>query len=444
MEACTSLVESPFDAFCSEGHPLFLTSSARGRMVILNAGRAGLASLAIVAASAASPLPLVAVTVVVGIAVVLAGLRAFRIPRAIAVAAWLAAIVGITAYDRGWLSDAGGRGLLTALVVAVVSSGVIAVAVDTAADATRDVAAQIAATAATAFVACELLAAAAATGLVRDLAWAESALVVAGVSSAASIAGVAAVAGFARGAARIDTNVRRFGEPRTIPPFELEVPARRGGATGLEATLTSLGRVVILTANRIVAVCWHAAYALVRVCVRSASHIHRWLVIAGRALAAAAADAAAIVGAGVKVAVAVLQRWAMSTVAPLVVVGGGALAGVVASDRFSDYLAGGSLVDGWLGLVLWAVMAIALIALWWCLTNHDRRVVQAAAGRFAARAAPPAFLTLVAVGWADGILGLVGVGPMRPGPLTIAGTAILALSTVFVLRAARVRREADT
>jgi hypothetical protein len=390
-------------------------------MLILNAGRAGLGSLAIVAATTASPLPLAAVTFVVGVAVVLAGLRAFRIPRTIAVIAWLAAIVGITAHDRGWLSEAGGRGLLTALVLATMSSGVIAVAVDAAADATRDVAAQIAAAAATAFVACELLAAADAAGLMRDLAWAESTLVIAGVSSAVAIAGVAAVAGFARGAARIDTDVLpRFRAPRSTPPPEFDVPARTGSAMG--ATLMSLGRVVILTANRIVAVCWHAAHALVRVCVRSANRVYRWLVIAGRALAAAAADAASIVGAGVKVAVAVIRRWAASTVAPLVIVVGGAFAGAMASDRFSDYLAGGSLVDGVLGLVLWALMTIALITLWWSLTNHDWRVVQAAAGRFVARAAPPAFLTLVALGWADGILGLVGVGPMRPGPLTIAGT----------------------
>lgn len=52
---------------------------------------------------------------------------------------------------------------------------------------------------------------------------------------------------------------------------------------------------------------------------------------------------------------------------------------------------------------------------------------------------PTLFLTLVALGWANGLLGMLGIGRLRPGWLTIGGTLILGISLAYAF--ARQRHE---
>ncbi len=91
-------------------------------------------------------------------------------------------------------------------------------------------------------------------------------------------------------------------------------------------------------------------------------------------------------------------------------------------------------LEGVSTIALVLLSATALVAMWWALTKHATGAVAESATRTAETAGPTVFLTVVALGWIDGIAGLLGFGPLRPGYLTFAGTIILIVALVIAYR----------
>jgi len=92
---------------------------------------------------------------------------------------------------------------------------------------------------------------------------------------------------------------------------------------------------------------------------------------------------------------------------------------------------------GPVGLILATLASAVLVLLWWALTKWPLRHVGESAQHTSEQAGPTAFLTLLATGWLDGIAGFLGVGPIRPGLLTISGIVVLAIVTyVYLVRRA--------
>jgi hypothetical protein len=89
------------------------------------------------------------------------------------------------------------------------------------------------------------------------------------------------------------------------------------------------------------------------------------------------------------------------------------------------------MLEGPVALVVAAAAASALPLVWWALTKWPLEVISASALDTSSQAGPAVFLGLVLTGWLDGIVGLAGASPIRPGLLTISGTVVLAVVTYY-------------
>ena len=128
-----------------------------------------------------------------------------------------------------------------------------------------------------------------------------------------------------------------------------------------------------------------------------------------------------------------IRDWATTSILGIATLLAAAIMAIVACGWFEDYLVGGSLLYGPLGLVLAGFASAELVLLWWALTKWPLRQVGESAQHTSERAGPTAFLGLLLIGWIDGLAGVLGAGPIRPGLLTITGTVVLAIITYVYL-----------
>lgn len=131
------------------------------------------------------------------------------------------------------------------------------------------------------------------------------------------------------------------------------------------------------------------------------------------------------------------RHWVLTAVIATGVLIATSILAVVASVWFQTYLLGGAAWKGPVGLILGAMAAGGLVVVWWALTRWPWRHVRDAAQHNSQNGGPSILIGLIAIGWLDGIVGILGVGPLRPGLMTITGTVVMAITTFVVLGRSR-------
>jgi hypothetical protein len=217
-----------------------------------------------------------------------------------------------------------------------------------------------------------------------------------------------------------------------------ETPALTGLArivhvlvTGMEALGARLVVMLKRTARRTGDVLKRALDRLIRWILLVEYAVRREVIWLARLLRVATLDAVDALREAAKVAGSIVCRWTESTVLGLLLLLLAAEIAALACELFSSYLNGGTLPEGIGALALVLPAAGALVGVWWTLTRWSVKEIVASVQHTFEGTAPTLLLTLVALGWADGIAGLLGLGPIRPGWLTIGGSLILAAVAVY-------------
>jgi hypothetical protein len=434
---CEGAVEGPFDLYCNalESHLLVLASRPQLQRVLVYGLRGVFGILALAGATWHSSIPLQIAAALAGLIIVGLPLRRFATARVVAVAGWcLLVTLSAVAEDAGTstalvhvIVETTASGLLLALLVAIGWNG------ETVDDLTqRALSFGLTVVAVMTALAGILSTPAAPTpGVVRHV------LLLVALLAAAGVASGAAIDGFIWGMRRVRRTFQPtapFTPPLVRAPRKPLPPQRRGFADRLlyvlGLALYRLGLHTVRAANIVLRVLWRASYFLFIAIKRA-----RFAVgTAARVLAAAAKEAVMTLIEAATSTLRVSLRWGRSTLFPFALLAGGAAASIAWATRFTSYLRDGSLVALTLSLVFGFVAAAMLLVVPWPLTLHTRADIAAALRRNVEGAGPPLFITLVVLGWTNGILGLLGVGPMTPGWLTISGTVILVASLTYAWR----------
>jgi hypothetical protein len=114
-----------------------------------------------------------------------------------------------------------------------------------------------------------------------------------------------------------------------------------------------------------------------------------------------------------------------------------ALAAVLAADRFRIYLGAGGLENAGIALAVVAVAPVAALFVWWSTTTAALSEPRSSMTRFVMDVGPFVFLVALGLAWSLGILGWLGVGPIRPGLLTFIGTGLVIGTSVLASRHVR-------
>ena len=455
---CTKSTVSPFDLYCRTGdlssnefHFVVAGGSRRAQTFAIYATRALFGLLALIAARTASRIPLdVAVGLAGGLLLVLP-LRRFAVSRVIAPVAWVCIFVLTVAAHQNWLRPGGESGATTGVLLIAALGLVLAVALrrDDGAMGVRHrgVAVGLAAAlgALLMFIAFTL-----GVGSASDATREASLLVF--VLALGSVVGGTALTGFIVGFHEVtmsDVEHRKqphLGKPARLhlsdpAPFAVQTFLTRVAFVALVAMVRLMnGCAEVL--DRAMGVAVGAINTITRVCFELEFIIRLAALWVLRLLGRAAIDAIAALRAAAHGVAVVFVHWADSTVLGLALLIGAAQLGVAAAALFESYLAGGTLLDGISAPVLMLVGGVALVVVWWAVTKSDFADIVRSALHTVEGAGPSLFLTLVALGWIDGIAGVLGFGPLRPGWLTFGGTAVLLAGGTSVL-ARELRRRPD-
>lgn len=438
---CRQAPIGDFDLYCGnarEPHFLLLGADRRLQVTAVYAVRSLLALLALIAAASASRLPLYGDAAIVGLLVLALPLRRFPISRIVAPLGWLAAIGVAVTLHEGWIDTRASDDVFTGVVAMLAAALLIMLLIKE--ERIEDVAERALAGGMGAAVAIGLAGTAFSLGVgavpaaARQLLWwiALSAL-------GGSIAG-AALVGFFRGARRVDYD-RPFVAPQPLTRRPLRVPSAAARRTPRKWLALMLHSVALPLARQVVKAIDRLLDEMLRK-VNDARRAIAWLwqragIWAHRAAQLVAHTARAAAVALLSAATHVLRfvrRWIESTVLGAAVLAGASAGAIAACDLFESYLRHGSLLNGIGAYALALVAAAALVVLWWALPKQPLRKVAAGAQRNATYAGPSIFLTLVALGWVDGLVGIAGYSPIRPGVLTIAGTIVIAGSVAWTMR----------
>lgn len=149
-----------------------------------------------------------------------------------------------------------------------------------------------------------------------------------------------------------------------------------------------------------------------------------------RMLAAATAATGKLLAEVVSEGSSSASRTGRSLLVSTVALGIAAALAVLAAGSYADYLSGGALGRAALTTLAGMGACVAAVAVWGALTRRAWSEVRAAAGRLLQDAGPNLIVVTVAVAWSVGLLGLLGVGPVQPGWLTLAGTGLLVAITL--------------
>jgi hypothetical protein len=257
------------------------------------------------------------------------------------------------------------------------------------------------------------------------------------IASAGGSLGAATISEFLIAAQIVPTR-RPFNAPRPSAPPYIKNPRKPKSNRGHRGSVEQIAYLVRRAAIGLAVQCARLARLVLRILWRAGNAVvyatkRAWhaAVTAVLVLAGAAQQAVATLARASGAVAQVAWIWIRWTVLGLALVAGAAVAAVAGSSEFTSYLAGHGLIHGAISIVLAVATAATLVAAWGPLTRREWGDVKAAAQRLIERAAAPLFITLVALGWADGVLGLLGIGSIRPGWLTISGTVALAASVAY-------------
>jgi hypothetical protein len=456
---CDGRPVTAFDLFCegeNEHHflPLAHWHAARIGMLLASAGSVA-AAIAMAAAVADTPVPLYIGAVVLGVALLTTSLHAFEESRIVAPTVWIAACAIAAAWREDLLAGAAGRDAAIAVATLVLATLVLATSTyepETEPEAdleaeerdddvetekrVDDPAIQGLAALFTVTVSCALLALVFAAGVGGVNAKVEVWLLLAALTTVVVACVVAIMVGSRRASLEHRFEHRfhrsdRWTVPERNVPRASASPATGSGPFGRSAQIVAssgfeLRRILIKAMNAGVGLLWRLAndaFDALRWAGSLMTAIAKWIWYVLKATAAAARDA---LEAAATLAVAIARYWAESTLLGLALFGCAGLAAITAAGLFADYLAHGPLWNGPASVGLIVIAAVALLAVSWPLTKQPFAEIAEAAQRTVERAMAPLLLMAVAIGWIDGGLGLAGIGPMRPGPLTIGGTLVIA------------------
>jgi hypothetical protein len=185
--------------------------------------------------------------------------------------------------------------------------------------------------------------------------------------------------------------------------------------------------------NYLLRIVYRAVNAVVRAALWAEFKFRTGVVWLYRLLGRATIDAYEAFRVAARAVLIVARRWAESTVLGLGLFSAAALLAVMMCAWFTSYLNGGNVLEGVGSIALAVAVAGVIIVTWWTLTKWPAAHIAKSALHTIEGAGPSLFLTLVALGWVDGIIGMLGYGPIRPGWLTLGGTAILVVSTGYLL-----------
>jgi hypothetical protein len=438
---CGEEIASPIDLYCAgaASHPLFLSGSAKRRLFLVWAARTLLAGLAILAAGRKTAVPLEVGIFLVGVLLVAVPLRRFRTGRLAGTIAWAGSFLVVAIAQHAGLSGMTDYAIVLGVVVSAFVSLVVAVGFD--ADAVRD-------------IACRALSVGAALtfsfGVLALVTWIRSPdpfvlkiFVLATVVFGFGTLGVAAVVGLIRGRRRT-TYSPAFAAPvwrvppRVRDPFEPRRGTDRGYAShlifGFQRFAFKLAWHSARLARLVLRALWRGMNTLIRAFSKTWYVIRVAWIRFIRTLGAGAVDATRAIADAVRVVLRVAARWLESAVLPMAMITVAAVAGVLASVHFAHYLARGRIGEGVFALAAWLVVASLLVASWGPLTGMTRSQVRPAAKRFFEDLSAPVLFTGVVIGWADGLAGVLGFGPIRPGWFTISGSIGIAAVLAYAWR----------
>lgn len=447
--------KSPFDLYCDGGqeHFMLFSGSRVLRHVILNAYRVSIGALVLAAANFKTTAPIYVVAWLAGLALLGLPLRAFRTSRLIAVLLWTAGI-GLAAADyEDALSAEVIRAFVTGLVIVWILVATISVMqhpyeiTDPTEDdarvpnafAVRSVATGIV-FGATLTVANLLDATTLGTQILHIPTSLRHVLLLFGVATLTGSVAVAASSGFLHGVRITDRWVAPLlvRDP-TLPvmkvprPDDLHRPVFRGRdlaarfAYATNVFVVATAQQVTDLINVVLGGVAEAVLVLKKTMMWLVNEFHRILVLTVRALAAALSSTTQVIRGAIVGVVLPLRRYHRSTIVTVAMIGSASALSVYAGHRFNVYLVSGGLGNAAVSVALALVVPAALVCSWWSLTGWPWPEVRSAAVRLLARAGPTAYLLVLALAWADGIAGWAGLGPIRPGWLTGAGTAALAV-----------------
>lgn len=456
------------DLFCPADHAdaQFLLfqgrEGMRKRWLIANALRVVAGLLFVVAAQWETVVPLLVGVAAVGVAAIAMPLRAYRATVRVAVAAWLVSLVAVAVTSAVELhGDARAVLWLVPIGVVVLAALVFALLGPLRID-VPDLA--LGRPAPTQAIAIGLM-----TSPIALAAWwlsrsslVESLVDLPAVVSAwllgsafGGLAGtglVAIVAGVIRASRTLDKVVaQRFAMPRQRGRIEARPVKRPAPLAGRQLPDRILASVQAFS-YRLTVVMVRYRTALKNFAVRTGYRFHRTMVTwMNRAHAAAVRQrrrlvgtvrhASSVLAGGGRVALATARRF-VKGVAPVGIVVVAAVAATAGADRLLGYLVTGAFADlGALAVAFPLAMAALLASATVWVTGARRRsgveqvltagdVVRSAV-RTTANVAPEALLLFVGGAWAIGLPGLFGIGPIRPGWVTVTTTVLLVVAWVW-------------
>lgn len=449
--ACTSAGKLPFDIYCRAetgvSHLLPLRGSRAEQSVVAAFACLGVAGLVLLGASLPSRAPLFAVAASAGLATVGLPLRRFRRARAVAIGGW-ATIFALAAAWRENCFSAGAEAYMVIGLFALLLAGLVAaVAFENEVSGrvelfSHRVHATLWTGAAALCVMRVVIAAEADPSISKagdDLALAAITCLVVGVVTAAVVALLRAthvrpLVKFVRPDRYVPKSFRRPQNP--LPPSGADESFVVRVSYAVTLVLVRAASLSVEIADRLhVAFLWlldvvRVAAALIVYAVRLVA-VWVWAVVreAAKATVREIEGALRLIGSAA-------WHWLSSSVLTALVVVAAATLAVVACDWFQAYLVGGPLWQGPLALCAAGCAAAALVILWWTLTKSDPNHVWDAAQHNISGAGPAVLLGLLAIAWLDGIAGLAGYAPIRPGLMTIGGTTVMCIVVFATLRRA--------
>jgi hypothetical protein len=444
--SCDRKGHTPFDVYCrapgsefADSHLLALANAPRLRIALACGAGVTLAALALWSAAASSRGPLLAAASIAGLLVTGLPLRLFNSARAIAMGGWSIVFATAAMWREGLLSPHAQRLTVAIVAAAVLVTLIVTLGISSEVSADADSQERLLAS----LLGCGLASAvllgvlqldpgAVAPRLSTYLLLTLFGLVIAG-------AGIVVLTGLIRG-----TREMRH-HPPFVPPRPREAPTvqrRPSPPTSaqartlferLAAAMAVIGMRLVATLSDAVDAVLKGLWWLANLALTAAAHVKHTLFVWTRRALLLIRLAALRALEQLKIAALLLlgavRAWASTLVLSLATLGAMAILTVLACGWFESYLTGATLLYGLAAMILLALASCASIPIAWALTGWPLHEISGSALHTAERAGPSVFLALVLVGWIDGLAGLLGLGPLRPGALTIAGTIIVAAVT---------------
>lgn len=446
---CANYSVGALDLFCAPAettgsdtaHLLAFSGSPRVQTAALYALRALFGALALIAAAAGSSVPLDLAAALAGLLALALPLRGFRRARVVAPLLWLGAVAWAIAAREDAINSNVSELIVLGICAVALLALVAALALLGRRD--QDLGTQAVSLALVFALACGLLWLALTFGLGQlDPAVTTITLLLC-VGTLGGALASAVLAGLVRGV-RVVKHHREFRPPRRLTAPQLRAPATppspaTKGFAAQTLYVFSRGAARVATAlanalNLVLRLAYKAAEKLLLALALGAHHARRVTVWLAKLLAAATAEAAEILRTATAIVRRVAVDWLRMTVLALAATALAAQGAIWACSLFASYLGGASVLDAAAAILLALASGGVCVLVWWSLNRQTSGEVASSALRSAEAIGPTMFLTLVALGWIDGLIGLLGYGPIRPGYLTFAGTAVLIGTLVVAYR----------